>query len=204
MWRCGFNVQQDGNDVIVEGSGSLDLTGLTFTGFPGLFETGRMAPVVSRIWVGSSQGVDNLASATLIYSWSFSSLPAGSSAVLCGAGTATPSFVADVEDTYVVQLVVTDEGALSSVADEVTISSDNMAPTAVATVDFSLAIVGDSVQLDGSGSTDPEMDSLSYSWSITAAPVASTATLVGDDTAFPTLITDVDGTYDVTLTSTLR
>ena len=148
---------------------------------------------------GSGSFDDNTASASLIYSWSFSTLPGGSSAVLSGASTATPSFVADVEDTYVVQLVVLDEGGLFSVANEVTISSDNMAPTADATVDFSLAIVGDPVNFDGTGSTDPEMDPLTYSWSITMAPAGSTAMLVDAGTANPTLTPDLEGVYEVTL-----
>ena len=149
---------------------------------------------------GSDSFDDNTASASLIYSWSFSTLPAGSSAFLTGANTATPSFVADVADTYVVELIVTDEGGLSSVADEVIISGDNLAPTADATVDFSLAILGNAVNFDGSGSTDPELDALTYSWSITGAPIGSTAVLVGDDTANPSLTADVEGSYEVTLT----
>ncbi|MGK0190050.1 MAG: hypothetical protein ACI9R3_005869 [Verrucomicrobiales bacterium] len=148
---------------------------------------------------GSASFDDNTASALLSYSWSFSSLPAGSSAVLSGANTATPSFVADVADTYIAQLIVTDEGGLTSDPAFATISSNNLAPTAVATVDFSLAIVGEAVNFDGSGSTDPETDSLTYSWSITAAPAGSTATLIGAGTANPTLTPDLDGVYEVTL-----
>ena len=91
-------------------------------------------------------------------------------------------------------------GGLSSAPDQVEISSNNLAPTAVASVDYSLAIVGNVSHFDGSGSTDPESDELTYSWSITAAPLGSTAALVGADTANPSLTTDVEGSFEVTLT----
>ena len=80
------------------------------------------------------------------------------------------------------------------------ISSDNLAPTAVATVDFSLAIVGTTSNFDGTGSTDPESDALTYSWNITAAPLDSTATLGGAITDSSTLTTDAEGSYELTLT----
>ncbi len=45
---------------------------------------------------------------TINYSWSFSSRPTGSTAVLSGANTVAPTFVADVAGTFVVQLIVSD------------------------------------------------------------------------------------------------
>ena len=148
---------------------------------------------------GSASFDDNTASPDLQYAWSFSALPPGSTATLTGADTATPSFVADLADTYVLQLVVTDEAGLASVPDEVVISSANLAPTAVATVNYSLIIIGETAQLNGAGSTDPETDALSYSWTITAAPPGSTAALVGANTPTPTLTPGVEGAYEVTL-----
>ena len=49
----------------------------------------------------------------LSYSWSFSHKPAGSTTVLQGATTASPSFIADVRGVYMVQLVVSAEGVTS-------------------------------------------------------------------------------------------
>lgn len=148
---------------------------------------------------GSASFDDNTSSALLEYSWSFDSAPPGSQAILNFADTEYPSFIADAAGTFVVQLVVTDEGGLSSVADEVEISTDNLAPTAVATVDSNLVISGSSVQFDGSGSSDPEMDPLSFSWSITSMPVGSNAALVNELTVAPALIPDFEGTYMVKL-----
>ena len=148
---------------------------------------------------GSASFDDNTASGALVYAWSFQSVPTGSTAALVDAGTATPSFIADVAGSYVVELLVTDEQGVVSPPDSVIVSSDNQAPTSVATVDFGIAIVGATSVFDGSGSTDPELDALTYSWAVTAAPVGSTATLVGATTASPTLTTDLEGTYQVTL-----
>jgi Ca2+-binding RTX toxin-like protein len=143
---------------------------------------------------------DNTVSTSLGYAWSFSEIPAGSNAILADADTMTPSFVVDVAGTYVVQLIVTDEHGLAGEPDFVTISSDvNLAPTARATVDYSLVFIGETVRFDGSDSTDPENDSLSYAWTLTAAPEGSTAALVGGDTATPTLTPDLPGAYEVTL-----
>jgi len=57
----------------------------------------------------------------LSYGWSFTSRPGGSSAVLSGATTASPTFTADVAGSYVVSLVVND-GRVGSVADSLTIT----------------------------------------------------------------------------------
>jgi len=104
-----------------------------------------------------------------------------------------------VAGTYVVQLVVTDEGALASDPDQVEISSDNLAPTAAAG-DDELVIIGTNIVLVGSGSSDPEDDDLFFDWTISAAPAGSIATLNGFATETPDLTPDLEGVYEVTLT----
>lgn len=147
---------------------------------------------------GSASFDDNTASPSLDYAWSFSTLPAGSLATLSGADTAAPSFVADVQGCYGILLVVTDEGGLSSAADEVIVDTNNLAPTADAG-DGGLVVVGAAFLFDGSGSTDPEGDILTFAWAITSAPAGSVASLSGAGTTFPTLVPDVAGLYEVTL-----
>ena len=149
---------------------------------------------------GSASFDDNTSAELLSYSWTFSSFPGTTAPDLMGGSTATPTFLADLAGTYVIDLVVTDDAGLPSVVDQVEISSQNLAPTAVALVDFELAVVGTTSYFDGSGSSDPELDEITYSWAITAAPLGSTATLVDADTAMPSLTTDTEGTYEVTLT----
>jgi hypothetical protein len=59
----------------------------------------------SRSFADSAQALN--------YSWSFSHKPKDSNAVLQGATTASPSFIADVSGVYMVQLVVSAEGITS-------------------------------------------------------------------------------------------
>jgi len=147
---------------------------------------------------GSGSYDDNTVSQSLLYSWSFFSVPSESSATLTSPNSATPSFVPDLAGTYVLKLIVTDEGMLSSDPDEVVISSDNMAPTASAG-DDQLVNIGTIVNLDGYSSTDPEKDSLTYAWTITAMPAGSQTFLNAANTAEPTMVPDIEGLYEVTL-----
>ena len=146
---------------------------------------------------------DRHASDQLDYYWRFvGQLPFGSNAVLLDFDTATPSFFADVTGSYVVQLVVTDEAGLSSPdpADEdgtVVIGTDNLVPIAVAGND-QLVIIGDTVLLDGSMSTDPEDDLLTYEWTM-SPPMDSLASLSGAETAFPFFVPDLEGLYELSL-----
>ena len=143
---------------------------------------------------GTASFDDNTATADLLFDWSFSTLPPFSNAVLVGANTATPSFEVDVADTYVAQLVVTDEEGAVCGSAEVVLSSDNLAPTAAAG-DDQLVTVGTMVFLDGIGSTDPEMDPLTYAWTLTAVPAGSSASLDGGSTQTPTFVADREGLY---------
>ncbi len=129
------------------------------------------------------------------YRWAFLSRPAGSSAVLANAATATPTFVADAYGTYVVELVVTDP-CLES-ADTVTVSFQNVAPVADAGASRE-ATVGDTVTLDGSRSSDANGDALAYAWTL-AAPPGSAAVLASPTAAVTTFLADVPGTFVATL-----
>ena len=61
----------------------------------------------------------------LTYSWSFASRPAGSNAVLSAATSSSPTFVADVAGSYVVQLIVND-GFTNSSPSTVTVTASAM------------------------------------------------------------------------------
>ncbi len=72
----------------------------------------------------ASSDVDN---DMLTYSWSFITKPPGSAAALSNPTAVKPIFDIDVSGDYVVQLIVND-GRLDSVADTVTITTNNTAP----------------------------------------------------------------------------
>lgn len=74
----------------------------------------------------------------------------------------------------------------------------NDAPTADAGVD-QIVLVGDTVDLDGSGSDDRDGDTLTYEWTVVSVPVGSTATLSDALVASPTFTADLAGTYEFSL-----
>lgn len=61
------------------------------------------------------------------------------------------------------------------------------------------AVRGDTVVLDGTGSSDADGDSLTFAWSLDAAPIGSSAVLVPSDGANPAFVADQVGNYLVTL-----
>ncbi len=147
---------------------------------------------------GSASFDDNTASGDLQYAWQLTGKPATSAAALTGANTAAPSFVADAGGTYTASLIVTDSIGQTSEADDVMVSTANLAPTADAGADL-VVPVGDIVVLDGSASSDPEGMALSYAWTLSAVPAGSNATLANTNSAGPNLIPDRAGLYEATL-----
>src|SRR5207342_3303217 len=109
--------------------------------------------------------------------WSFTSRPAGSQAILVNATLVNPTFVADVLGTYVVQLIVND-GTVDSPPDTVSITASRPRPVANAGPDQAVLFVGQTVQLDGRGSSDANGNPLTFRWSFTSRPAGSQATLV--------------------------
>lgn len=133
----------------------------------------------------------------LTYHWSFTSIPAGSSAVLNNAATVDPAFEVDVPGEYIVTLVVSD-GELSSSPASVTISTINVAPVADAGEGVAV-YVGDVVMLNGAGSTDSDGNDLTFSWSFSKKPAGSSADLDDSTLANPIFIVDAAGEYTVSL-----
>ncbi len=135
----------------------------------------------------------------LTHAWSIADAPAGSAAVLSDATSSTPSFVADLDGTWTLELVVHD-GELSSSPDTVVViaATGNRSPIAHAGADVTVGI-GETVTLDGTGSSDPDGDSLNYAWSIDTKPSGSTATITGDTQARPTFGPDRPGDYEISL-----
>lgn len=136
----------------------------------------------------------------LTYSWSFSSRPNGSAAVLTNPTTLNPTFTPDVDGLYTAALVVSD-GTASSPPDTVSITAAtfNSAPVASAGAEQHIAASSAAqVTLDGSASSDADGDVLTYSWTL-VAPAGSSATLSGSTSATPTFTADAEGTYTATL-----
>jgi len=133
----------------------------------------------------------------ITYSWSFVSIPTGSSATLSGTTTPTPSFYMDKVGNYTIQLIVSD-GELTSAPSQVVVSTKNSPPVANAGQNQTVT-TRTTVQLNGSGSSDVDGDPLTYRWVITSAPQGSTATLSNPNIVNPTFVTNEKGTYVVQL-----
>jgi len=147
---------------------------------------------------GTGSFDDTTASVDLLYTWSFSLAPPGSTAVLVDPSTANARFVADVPGTFSVDLIVEDEAGNVSDPDTVEVSSENVAPEADAGND-DVIVLGTSVVLDGSGSSDADFDPLSFSWTIASGPAGTAAVLVGQATVSSSLTPDLEGIYTLEL-----
>lgn len=135
----------------------------------------------------------------LTYLWTWVSQPPGSLASLSDASAVQPNFKADVDGEYVIELVVSD-GIDVSEPDTVVISATtlNLPPIANAGPDQNTVITVLLV-LDGRGSSDPNGDPLTYSWTLVSRPEGSSATLDQPESATPTLFTDIVGDYLIQL-----
>lgn len=133
----------------------------------------------------------------ITYWWTMIEMPVSSAAVLSDPTSAWPSFVADVYGDYVIELVVSDPWADSD-PDTVTVSFDNVKPVADAG-DNQAVMVGDTVNLDGSGSTDANFDVLTYSWSFESLPAGSLSELSDPTSVELSFLGDMPGTYVVKL-----
>lgn len=141
-----------------------------------------------------------LPDAPIVYSWTMNSAPDGSSANLTSSNARNPIFGADLLGNYTFSLVVSD-GYTSSTSDSVTIYANpiNALPLANAGEDQEV-VLGQSVTLDGSLSSDPENEPLLYTWSMTHRPDGSGVTLSDSSIVRPSFVPDQTGSYIIALT----
>ncbi|MBI3778299.1 MAG: hypothetical protein HY274_05225, partial [Gammaproteobacteria bacterium] len=130
----------------------------------------------------------------LTYSWARAG-GTGPFVVLSDAASPTPSFTPTVAGTYIFTLTVTDARNGSGSA-SVTITAVNRPPIANAGPNQTV-LINQTVQLDGSGSADPDGATITYSWTQPTGPVQ--AGLSSATAASPTFSTNVTGTYGFAL-----
>lgn len=125
--------------------------------------------------------------------WSLTVLPQGSTATLTSGSGNDPTLEIDTPGTYVGQLIVND-GLGDSNPDTVVFSTANSVP--VANIGAVPPIfVGETVQLDGGGSSDADNDPLEHFWALTTKPAGSAAVLDDAFAIAPSFVTDLTGTY---------
>jgi hypothetical protein len=144
----------------------------------------------------------DLAGLAITYQWSFVSKPAKSKAVLSGATTATPTFVADVNGTYSIQLIVTDSLGTPSSPSIVNVTLNKAVkakrPKANAGPSQS-GVVGTTVTLNGSKSTDSNGRPLTYRWALVSFPKGSKTVILNSTAQIASFVPDLAGTYVVQL-----
>jgi len=144
-------------------------------------------------------------SRALSYQWTFASLPSGSSltAVDDPSGDVT-TFTPDVGGVYVAALIV-DNGVSSSAPDTAIVRIESDVPTAPTAVTGEPISAEDctAVPVDGSGSFDPNGETLAYKWALVSGPAQSQATdanFADASAATTTFYPDVAGEYMLGLT----
>ena len=150
--------------------------------------------LVGQLVLLNGAGSSDVDGDPLTFQWSIVTRPAGSTATLTAATTVAPSFTPDREGDFVVQLIVND-GNLSSAPSTVTISTLNSTPIARAGADQVGVPAGTRVMLDGSLSSDPDNEPLTYHWSLLSKPAGSAAQLDDPSLVAPSFTADLSGDY---------
>ncbi len=177
--------------------------------------TAVAGPDQTNVAVGTAVQLDGSQSSDpqsrpLRYAWSFASLPPGSEAELSGEDTAQPSFVVDQPGSYRLSLIVANEIAASDPAFvSITASKCGSNAPVVDSITFDPAkpnpgqSVGISAKVNHADVTDCKLTrSETFAWTLTKSPSGSSANLIGDDTANPSIVPDKIGEYEVTVVAT--
>ncbi|MGL0923020.1 hypothetical protein XM79_c20249 [Vibrio vulnificus] len=189
-------VVKDGNNtsspatVTIHAASSLNLAPIAVTGHD------RQITTSQEVHLDGSASHDPEGN-SLTYRWSLVHKPSGSLALLSEPFSVHPFFTPDIPGSYVAQLIVND-GTRDSLPTSVLLSDSNLPPVAHAGGDLK-GTPGQTVQLDGSSSTDGNGDPLSYRWHIVSQPSGSQAVLANSTAAQPSFTLDVQGHYVVQL-----
>src|SRR5690606_5855674 len=135
----------------------------------------------------------------LEYIWSFVSIPAGSTASIEDRDSMHASVIPDVEGEYIVRLRITDNIAVDFDTVVVTAEIANLPPNAVITNVPAGVDLGQTVELQGNTSSDPEGEALTFSWTVVNKPAGSTIVPSAPTQSSSSFTFDRPGTYIIQL-----
>ena len=155
-------------------------------------------PTNSQVTLRGTNSTDGDGDA-LTYSWTLSTKPAGSAAVVASPSDSTTQMTVDTAGTYQVLLRVTDaSGAYSEQTMKIEVG--NYAPVAVIDRGQVTVLLGASATPSAALSFDEDRDVLTYAWAIDARPAGSTATIAAPTAAALSFTPDVAGSYVASVT----
>ena len=157
-------------------------------------QTGLQGNVVTL----NGSGASDIDGDNLTYSWTFASVPTGSTATLSDSSIVNPSFTADVAGTYEVQLIVND-GTIDSASDTVMVNIFAL-PTVEISADPTTILTGESSTLTWTSThadtcvIEPGVGNVALNGSTTVSPTETTiytitATGAGGTTTDSVIIT---------------
>lgn len=167
------------------------------------------APVGSTVTLDGT-GSTSVSGGVTSYLWTVTTKPAGSTAALQNATTATATFAPDVAGSYQFTLQVGANGMTASTVMPVTVTAAVPVVNVNASVNFAGPVntrptqsmsVGSVIALDGTGSTDANGGPVTLAFSLLSAPAGSTAALVATGSA-ARLTPDIVGAYQVRVRAT--
>jgi hypothetical protein len=130
----------------------------------------------------------------ITYSWTIEDEPYMGAAELSNPSAVRPVLTIYEYGSYTIELIVND-GLVDSAPDPVVISThENLPPMANAGGDQTVYSYNQ-VCLDGSGSSDPNGDEITYSWSFESRPDGSEAELDNPNDVDPCFVPDIEGDY---------
>lgn len=172
------------------------------TNFPPVADAGQDQAVM---YIGTTVQLDGTEDSwdpftnPLTFQWTITEKPENSTATLNDETSPTPTFVADKNGSYTIELIVNNPWT-SSASDEVVISFNNIKPIAVIEGGNVSCDINETVTLSGTESSDENGDMLNYNWQIITKPQGSLAEISDATFVEAYIIPDVAGEYEISLT----